>query len=179
MKLLDDLTALFESGRAAHRAEFHGPMEDDPDWPIWFADYLLEPLHRLADPNITRSRLVHCLITAEDERLALAEDEDWAEFHARHFVECFARPQSPEADRLSLYYFPSCPFCRRVLKVIDELDIDVELRDVQRDPIHREALIGARSRATVPVLRIQGEDKSDRWMPESTDIIRYLREVYG
>lgn len=84
----------------------------------------------------------------------------------------------PPAERLSLYYSPTCGFCVRVLRVIRELDLDVELRNVRRDPAHRQALLEARGRATVPVLRLTSA-VTDRWMPESADIVRYLRANYG
>lgn len=79
------------------------------------------------------------------------------------------------ATRLSLYYYDTCGYCRRVLRVIDELGLDVELRHIYHDAEHREALVEARGRTTVPVLRIQEPDGGDHWLPESRDIIDYLR----
>ncbi|MBT8495368.1 MAG: glutathione S-transferase domain-containing protein [Deltaproteobacteria bacterium] len=63
----------------------------------------------------------------------------------------------------------------KVRHVIDELGLDVELRDVRRDPTHRADLIEARGRRTVPVLRIDRGEGEDEWMPESRDIIHFLR----
>jgi len=74
---------------------------------------------------------------------------------------------------LALYYYPSCPYCRWVLSAIERLGIDVELRDIHRDPEHRAALLAARGRGTVPVLRVV-DGTSERWMPESSDIIDFL-----
>lgn len=65
-----------------------------------------------------------------------------------------------------------------VRREIDRLGIDVELRDIFGDPQHRADLVAARSRPTVPVLRCTGP-AGDRWMPESRDIIRHLRERFG
>ena len=62
---------------------------------------------------------------------------------------------------------------------IDQLGIDVELRDVMQDSEHRDDLVEARGRATVPVLRIMSLEGEDRWMPESRDIIRYLQQTYA
>ncbi len=61
---------------------------------------------------------------------------------------------------------------------IDQLGIDVELRDIFLDESHRDELIAERGRATVPVLRITSPDDGERWMPESADIIAYLEELY-
>jgi glutaredoxin 2 len=80
---------------------------------------------------------------------------------------------------LALYYSEGCPFCVRVLRAIDALNIDVEPRNIYEDPAHLEELRAARSRTTVPVLRITSTDGEDRWMPESADIVRYLQASYG
>jgi glutathione S-transferase len=86
-----------------------------------------------------------------------------------------------EADDLSLYMYPSCPYCRRVTSALDRLGVDVEIRNTRVDDSFREELVEARGRATVPVLRIaapEGEDE-DVWMPESADIVRYLEQRFG
>jgi glutathione S-transferase len=82
---------------------------------------------------------------------------------------------------LILYHAPGCPYCIRVDRVLDELGLEIEHRDVRSQPRHREDLHAARGRTTVPVLRILDVDGSadERWMPESLDIIRYLRERFG
>ena len=54
-----------------------------------------------------------------------------------------------------------------------------KLRDILLDEGYRDDLIAERGRATVPVLRITSPDGSERWMPESADIIAYLEELYG
>jgi glutaredoxin 2 len=76
----------------------------------------------------------------------------------------------------SLYYYNSCPFCVRVLRVLQGLEIDVELRDILSDSTHRNALQAATGRTMVPCLRIDKGEKS-QWMFESMDIIRYLQSL--
>ncbi len=78
-------------------------------------------------------------------------------------------------DDLALYLYDGCGYCARVRAVIDELGIEVEERNIFHDQRHMRALVAARGRRTVPVLRI-GED---RWMGESRDIIAYLYERFG
>jgi glutathione S-transferase len=82
------------------------------------------------------------------------------------------------ADDLSLYHFDSCPYCQRVRRVLAELGVEVELRDIEEDRGHLRALLEARGRRTVPVLRIRGAE-GDEWMPESADIIAYLRRRFA
>ena len=79
---------------------------------------------------------------------------------------------------LSLYGYDSCPYCRRVKRTIEALGVEIEDRDILREPTFRAELLAARGRGTVPVLRIE-EEGEVRWMPESADIIRYLRERFG
>jgi glutathione S-transferase len=80
---------------------------------------------------------------------------------------------------LSLYGYPQCPFCARVLRAIEELDLDVPLRNTMQDPSFRAAVVEATGRGTVPVLRIDGADGDVEWLPESADIIRYLVDHYA
>jgi glutaredoxin 2 len=84
-----------------------------------------------------------------------------------------------DAKGLALYGYPACPFCRRVLSAIAELGLDIPLRDTMQDDAHNTALYEATGRETVPVLRIEEADGSVRWMPESLDIVAYLRERFG
>jgi glutaredoxin len=84
---------------------------------------------------------------------------------------------SPTQPPLALYYSPSCPYCQDVLRVLEGLELDVQLRDINRDRAFRDELVQARGRATVPVLKIESE--TPVWMPESLDIIRELRQVAG
>ncbi len=173
------LTELFQEAGEAHHKAFAATDGADPEWPIWYADYLVEPLRSRLTAQLTRSRIVYCLIAAEEERQGRAPDSPWAEYYARHFVDCYARSDAPDADKLVLYQTASCPFCRRVRGAIDQLCIDVELRDIILDEGHRDELLAERGRATVPVLRITSPDGSERWMPESAEIIAYLEELYG
>jgi glutathione S-transferase len=82
-------------------------------------------------------------------------------------------------DRLSLYYSPICGFCTRVIRTLEQLGVDAELRNTLQDPDFYNELVDARGRATVPVLRIESADGGDHWMPESSDIIRYLQKRFG
>jgi glutaredoxin 2 len=80
---------------------------------------------------------------------------------------------------LALYHFDGCPFCMRVRRAIDATGIDVELRNIYEEPGYLQELRDARGRTTVPVLRITSPDGEERWMPESSDIVRYLQASYG
>ncbi|MGI9328011.1 MAG: glutathione S-transferase N-terminal domain-containing protein [Pseudomonadales bacterium] len=176
--MIVSITDLMREAGKAHGEAFRSINGEDADWPIWYADYLIKPINGLFEKEFTRSQLIYCLMDAEFERLATAPDADWPRFYAEHFVERYAGTETAENDQLALYMTPSCPFCMVVRRAIDELDIDVELRDIASD-MHYQDLIDARQRATVPVLRIASPDGETRWMPESSDIVQYLRANYA
>lgn len=178
-ELRKNIAALMvETGKAHHHA-FAATDGADPDWPIWYAEYLQAPLGKLLQTPFTKSQLVYCLMYADFERAALASDGDWTGFYADHFIERFAPAVTPARDKLALYYFDGCPFCADAMAVIDRLSVDVQLRDIFADEHYRDELVAARGRATVPVLRITSPDGEERWMPESRDIAHYLEATYA
>ena len=178
-ELQKNIAALMvETGKAHHHA-FAATDGADPDWPIWYAGYLQVPLAKVLQTPFTKSQLIYCVMTADFERTARALESDWPEFYADHFIERFAPTATPAQDKLALYHFNGCPFCAVAREAIDRLGVDVELRDIFADQKYRDELVGARGRATVPVLRITSPDGEQRWMPESRDIVRYLETTYA
>ena len=176
---VERLATLFKQTGEAHHEAFLATDGDDPEWPLWYAQYLEDRLAPFLAAPLTRSRLVFCLIGAEDEHRATDSDVPWPEYYARRFLECLGPAEEPAKDHLALYYFDGCPFCVRVLRAIDTLGLDVELRNIYQNAHHLAELRDARSRTTVPVLRIKSPSGEERWMPESADIVRYLQASYG
>lgn len=78
----------------------------------------------------------------------------------------------------SLYQFFACPFCVKTRRAIHELGVNIELRDINKDSQHRQALEQGGGHIKVPCLRIE-EAGEVKWMYESGDIINYLRERVG
>jgi len=78
------------------------------------------------------------------------------------------------SESYTLYHFPSCGYCARVRRFLEESDLEMDMRNIHADP---QALFDLRTgggSTTVPCLRIQrGSDV--RWLYESLDIIEYLR----
>jgi len=87
--------------------------------------------------------------------------------------------QDEQRGGLALYYFPACPYCVVVLRVIEELDLDIELRNIFTDRRWRLELIEGGGRRTVPCLRIEHDDGWFEWLYESYDIIDYLRDHFS
>ena len=176
---VEQLAAVFKQTGEAHHEAFLDTEGDDPEWPIWYAEYLQDRLTPFLAAPLTRSRLVFCLIETDDEHRAADPDAPWPEYYAQRVLECLGPAEEPMRDHLSLYYFDGCPFCTRVRRAIDAMGLDVELRDIYEEQSHLEELRSARGRTTVPVLRITSADGEERWMPESADIVRYLQASYG
>jgi len=176
---IQKLAALLKQTGEAHHEAFAATDGEDPDWAIWYADYLRDRLTPFLATPITRSRIIFCLVATADEHETADPDAPWTGFYARRILECLGPAERPEKDKLALYHFEGCPYCSRVRRVIDELGIDVELRDIFEDQTYLKALKEARGRRTVPVLCIIDADGEERWMPESADIVRYLQATYG
>jgi hypothetical protein len=56
-----------EVGEAHHQAYIETDGAD-PEWPLWYADYLRERLGDLLDAGFTKSELVHMLVLAANEQ---------------------------------------------------------------------------------------------------------------
>jgi glutaredoxin len=85
---------------------------------------------------------------------------------------------SSPPPRLALYSSRWCPYCMRVWSAVRALGVEVEDRDLGQDARWERELYAARGRHTVPVLRITDDQGRDEWMPESADIIAWLRRHY-
>ena len=74
---------------------------------------------------------------------------------------------------LELYYFPACPFCKKVLKFINRnnLDEQVVLRNIHEDPDAKRELKVIGGKEQVPCLFINKQP-----LYESNDIIKWFEE---
>jgi glutaredoxin len=84
-----------------------------------------------------------------------------------------------QSQNLVLYQFKTCPFCIKVRREIRRLSLPIALRDVQKNPQHREALLQGGGEIKVPCLRISDEQGHVQWMYESAEINRYLHQRFG
>jgi len=79
----------------------------------------------------------------------------------------------PKINGHTLYHYPACPFCRRVMTYIKQNSIHIQDKNIMANGSDRQALIAGGGSAQVPCLRIE-DQAGVRWMYESADIIRYL-----
>lgn len=86
-------------------------------------------------------------------------------------------PPTPDGEpALTVYRLQACPFCERVIRVLDDLDLPYRSRFVE--PLHSERdavkrLVGAR---TVPAIV---DENTGVTMAESANIVSYLEATYG
>ena len=83
-----------------------------------------------------------------------------------------------ELKSYSLYQFNACPFCVKVRRSMQRLNLPVELRDAKPEGPFREELKQQGGEVKVPCLRIEQEDGKIQWMYESSDIIAYLEKKF-
>ena len=81
---------------------------------------------------------------------------------------------SSQTTSFSLYHYRSCPFCAYTRSAMKHIDIEVEERDIARNPAYRAELIKGGGRAQVPCLRIESNEEV-RWLYESQEIVRFLQ----
>jgi glutathione S-transferase len=82
------------------------------------------------------------------------------------------------SESYQLFGYPSCPFCARVLRFLQESGIELSWRDIHGDRDAYAELLRGGGSSTVPCLRIE-RDAGVTWLYESADIIDYLRRRYG
>jgi len=84
--LKSTLTELFRrSGPAHHQAYIH-TNGDDPEWPLWYAEYLQADLQSLIGVEMTRSEMVYWMVRLYKEHQAHAPHSPWPEFYADYFI---------------------------------------------------------------------------------------------
>ncbi|WP_435348091.1 glutathione S-transferase N-terminal domain-containing protein [Haloarchaeobius sp. HRN-SO-5] len=77
---------------------------------------------------------------------------------------------------ITLYRLQACPFCERVVRVLDEYDIDYRSRFVE--PMHSDRNVVRRvsGKRTVPAIV---DENTGVTMSESANIVDYLHATYG
>lgn len=88
-----------------------------------------------------------------------------------------ASQSTQQAPQLSLYGYSFCPYCSYVDREARRMGYDIQWRDTLADPENKRAVRSATGRGSVPVLLIEEDGKDPVWMPESKDIVRYLKKL--
>lgn len=72
---------------------------------------------------------------------------------------------------LVLYYYPTCPYCRKVTRFIEKNNLtEIKLKNINKDQKAEKKLIEVGGKRQVPCLFIDGEP-----LYESDEIINWLK----
>jgi len=74
-------------------------------------------------------------------------------------------------SKLTLYYMPTCPYCRKVLNFLEDKDIEVELKNINKNIEAKKELQNEGGKTQVPCLFIDGEP-----LYESDDIVQWFKD---
>lgn len=76
---------LRESAQEHHRA-YAATNGDDPDWAIWYADYLHDKLPAHLGVTLNKSDIIYMLMRLDYERRSEAPGSEWKRFYARSLL---------------------------------------------------------------------------------------------
>ena len=82
-----------------------------------------------------------------------------------------------KTESYQLYQYHACPFCVKVRKTINKLNLNIEYLDAKSGSIHRDTLEAQGGKVKVPCLRLIDERGEEQWLYESTAIIEHLEDL--
>lgn len=78
--------------------------------------------------------------------------------------------------KFTLYHMGHCPYCKRVISTVKQLNISMEYKDLDVHDKFSKELVSGGGKRQVPCLLIRQTGVSDQWLYESQDIIDYLHQ---
>jgi hypothetical protein len=77
---------VMETGKSHHHA-FMKTEGVDPEWPLWYADYIQGQLGKLLQAELTKSEIIYLLLLFEEKRTEEAPESKWTEYYAKKLVD--------------------------------------------------------------------------------------------
>jgi hypothetical protein len=88
----DSLSALFHKAGEEHLATHKKTNGDDPEWPLWYADYLLDNgLDSLLDAKLLKSDLIYLLVLVDRQQKLEAPGAHWENYYAAFFAQRYLK----------------------------------------------------------------------------------------
>ena len=84
-----------------------------------------------------------------------------------------------KCKNLTLYQYPTCPFCVRVKRNMKRLNLPIRLIDPRKDSEAMHLLEHEGGKIQVPCLQIVDPNGQTTWMYESADINDYLLQHFS
>jgi len=70
-----------------HHVAFKATDGVDPDWPIWYAEHLLEQgFEKLLDAKLLKSDVIYLLVLVDKQQMSEAPGARWENYYANFFV---------------------------------------------------------------------------------------------
>lgn len=83
----DSITALLHKAGEVHLTTHQETNGADPDWSIWYADYLLENgFAALLNAKLLRSDLIYLLVLVDKQQTGEAPGAQWERYYTDFFV---------------------------------------------------------------------------------------------
>ena len=84
---IQELADLFSEAGEAHNQAYIETDGYDPEWPIGYADYLLDRLLPLLEASMPKSELIYLLVHLSKIQPADAPGANWSRYYARYLAE--------------------------------------------------------------------------------------------
>ncbi len=82
-----EIAALLEETKQAHFAAYSEVDGADPEWPIWYATYLVDKLPPLLQADLTKSEITYLLVHLSKLQQLNAPGSQWPRYYAKVLVE--------------------------------------------------------------------------------------------
>jgi hypothetical protein len=80
------LAELLRQTRHAHHQAYLATNGADPDWPTWYADYLVDNLPSHLGVRLNKEDIANFLVLLDDQHKSQSPGADWTQFYARAFL---------------------------------------------------------------------------------------------
>lgn len=84
---VEKISALLDETQKKHHQAYLADDGADPDWPLWYAGYLLDKLPPLLQADLTKSELTYLLVYLSKVQQLEAPGSRWAHYYAKVLVE--------------------------------------------------------------------------------------------
>jgi len=85
--LAQQIEELFREAGGAHHQAYIDTDGEDPEWPLWYADFVHERLGQLLGAKFTKSELVYLIVMAAKEQALKAPGADWLRYYTKFFLQ--------------------------------------------------------------------------------------------
>ena len=83
---IDQIAALLKEAGDAHHQAYLATDGFDPEWPLWYAGYLLDKLPSLLQAELTKSELTYLMVYLSNSHPLHAPGSRWDHYYAKVLV---------------------------------------------------------------------------------------------